>query len=176
MRATAARCMNRERGHLCDELLGAYIDGEIDGPSQQAADDHLRVCAACREAAAAMAALGAAARQADPPNWDVEGMVAMVASGIGKLEPEVQAGSLAGGANRAAVAGRASRACRWIQSRKRLALGFAAVAAILLASVLVAAGYAYRRGMIAEEQVFVNSHYIVRSGNVGALLVSYPGR
>ncbi len=63
-----------------------------------------------------------------------------------------------------------------MKSRRRSALGFAAAAVILLVSLVGAAGYVYRREMIAQDRVLVDSHYIIRSGNAGALLVSYPGR
>lgn len=172
--------MKREDRHLSDELLGAYLDGELNAPALRAVSDHLRVCSECSDAAEALGALGSAARRIQAPMWDLEAMVALVDAGISApgAGDEMQSDARVGGAGAAGLAGLADlagRAARWAQSRQRLAMGLA-VAAALLISVLGAAGYVYRREMIAEDTVLVRSHYIVRSGNVGALLVSYPGR
>jgi hypothetical protein len=47
---------------------------------------------------------------------------------------------------------------------------------VLAVSALGIAETAYRRELTAQDKLLVDSHYIIRSGNVGALLVSYPGR
>lgn len=188
MRAGAARCMKPTEGdttrgrdgaplHLDDESLGAYVDGELHGWAKQAAADHLRTCSGCREAAEIAAALGSAARHCESPEWDVEAMVALVDAGIS--EARVVGGTCASRGSMAESVLRGSRAGRvagWIRSHRRLAVGLGVAVIVLAASVLGIAGTAYRRELTAQDKLLVDSHYIVRSGNVGALLVSYPGR
>lgn len=163
--------------HLDDESLGAYVDGELHGWAKQAAADHLRTCSACRAAAEAIAALGSAARRSGSPEWDVEAMVALVDAGIsgaGAL------GVACASRNRTAESVHreswAGRVAGWIRYHRRLALGLGVAVIVLAVSVLGIAGTAYRRELTAQDKLLVESHYIVRSGNVGALLVSYPGR
>lgn len=166
--------MKHECSHLDDESLGAYVDGELHGPAQQAAADHLTVCSACREAAATLGALGSALRQAEAPTWDAEAMIALVDAGISALETEDGAMGCAQATPLGRTVERASRALR---SRRRLALRFAAAAAVaVLVFAFCVAGYVCRREMAAQDKILVDSHYVVRSGNAGALLVSYPGR
>jgi len=163
--------------HLDDESLGAYVDGELRGWAGRAAADHLRTCAACREAAEVIAALGSAARRCESPDWDVEAMVAQVEVSISR--------SLAVGVVRAshgrtvegAVRGSwAGRAAGWVRSHGRFAFGLGIAVIVLAVSALGIAGAAYRRELTAQDKLLVDSHYMVRSGNVGALLVSYPRR
>ena len=190
MRADAARHMNPVEGdikcdthntcaHLDDESLGAYVDGELHGWARQAAADHLRGCLACREAAEAIAALGSAVRRCESPGWDVEAMVALVDAGISR--PEAGAAGMVRAWRSRMVEGAlrgswAGRVAGWIRSRRRLAFGLGIAVIVLAVSVLGIAGAAYRRELTAQDKLLVDSHYMVRSGNVGALLVSYPRR
>jgi len=188
VRAGAAWCMKPTVGcntrgrdgapsHLDDESLGAYVDGELHAWAEQAAADHLRTCSPCRAAAEAIAALGSAARRSESPEWDVEAMVALVDAGISETGAVGMAcesrGSMAEGMLRGSWAG---RVIGWVRSHRRFALGLGIALIVLAVSVLGVAGTAYRRELTAEDKLLVDSHYIVRSGNVGALLVSYPGR
>jgi hypothetical protein len=163
--------------HLDDESLGAYVDGELHGWAGQAAADHLRTCSACREAAEVIAALGGAVRRCESPEWDVEAMVAQVEASISRSEA---VGMVRASRSRvvesALWGGWAGRAAGWIRSHRRLALGLGIVVIVLAVSVLGIAGAAYRRELTAQDKLLVDSHYMVRSGNVGALLVSYPRR
>ena len=188
MRADAARNMKPVDGdiardrhntcvHLDDESLGAYVDGELHGWAGQAAADHLRTCAACREAAEAVAALGGAARHCESPEWDVEAMVAQVEVGISGLEAvgvaRASRSQMAEGTIRGSWA---RRAAGWIRSHRRFALGLGIALVVLAVSMFGIAGTAYRRELTEQDKLLVDSHYMVRSGNVGALLVSYPRR
>ena len=165
--------------HLDDESLGAYVDGELSGWARQAAADHLRGCPACRQAAEDIAALGSAARRCESPNWDVEAMVALVDAGISRPDTEA-AGMVRASHGRiveAALGGSwAGWAAGWIRSHRRLALELVIAAIVMAVSALGIAGAAYRRELMEQDKVLVDSHYMVRSGNVGALLVSYPRR
>ncbi len=188
MRADAAQHMKPVDGdiardrhntcvHLDDESLGAYVDGELHGWARQAAADHLRTCAACREAAEAIAALGSAARHCESPEWDVEAMVALVEAGISRHEVagvvRASRSQMVESAPRGILG---DRAAGWIRSRRRFALGLGIAVIVLAVSVLGIAGAAYRRELTAQDKLLVDSHYMVRSGNVGTLLVSYPRR
>lgn len=163
--------------HLDDESLGAYVDGELCGWAGQAAADHLRTCTACGQAAEAIAALGSAARRCESPEWDVEAMVAQVEVGISGLEAvgvaRASRSQMAEGTIRGSWA---RRAAGWIRSHSRFAFGLAIAVIVLAVSALGIAGAAYRRELTAQDKLLVDSHYMVRSGNVGALLVSYPRR
>jgi len=188
VRAGAAWCMKPTVGgntrgrdgallHLDDESLGAYVDGELHGWAKQAAADHLRTCSACRAAADAIAGLGSAARRLESPEWDVEAMVALVDAGISRTGV---VGVACASRSRAAKTVRreswVGRAAGWIRSHRRLALGLGVAVIVLAVSALGIAETAYRRELTAQDKLLVDSHYIIRSGNVGALLVSYPGR
>jgi anti-sigma factor RsiW len=50
----------------CEELLGAYLDEELDAPARGAVERHLRGCAACRSRDDRQRALGDALRQQLP--------------------------------------------------------------------------------------------------------------
>lgn len=188
MRADAARRVKPIEGditsdlhntcvHLDDESLGAYADGELHGRAGEAAADHLRTCATCREAAEAIAALGSAARRCESPDWDVEAMVAQVEASISRSEAvgvvRASHGRMVEGALRGSWG---DRVAGWIRSHRRFAFGLGIAVIVLAVSALGIAGAAYRRELTAQDKLLVDSHYMVRSGNVGALLVSYPRR
>lgn len=201
LEGNTTRAHHGTSAHLDDESLGAYVDGELRGWAEEAAADHLRTCSECREAAGILAALGSAVRRLEVPEWDIEAMVALVDAGIsgagaGACAAAGAEDSAVAGAGAGAEAGRASVACEsrrrtawgvprgsyprriaaWISSRRRLALGLGIAVTVLVVSALGLAGVAYRRELTAQDKFLVDSHYIVRSGNAGALLVSYPGR
>jgi len=62
------------------------------------------------------------------------------------------------------------------QISQEIALGLGIALVVLAVSMLGIAGTAYRRELTAQDKLLVDSHYMVRSGNVGTLLVSYPRR